>query len=232
MPPPTDNERTALYRLYDADGRLLYVGISKRPVVRWAEHAVDKGDLWWSEVERKTVEWFDTREEAESAEVRAIREEKPEYNKAHSPVDLDQLISEAAAKAAIFKRGHSDYGALADLIRATIDTGEWLPGQRIPPLREIQRQFMVSGGTLQRALLVLRETGVIVDTGGGYYVPVAPQDRPALLYVADLDATAEALRSRLSPEDRVQLARLLLQSGPAPEPSAGRQPVPKRGGRS
>lgn len=205
-------ERTALYRLYDADDRLLYVGISKRPAVRWAEHAIDKADLWWADVVRKTVEWFETREEAETAEVRAIRTEKPEHNKAHNPVDLDQLIDEGLAKAAIFKRGHSDYGSLADLLRTTIDTGEWPPGERIPQLRTIQRQFMVSRGTLQRALLVLREAGVIIDTGGGYYVPVAPQDRPVLLPVADVGAIVDVLRSRLSAEDRAELVRRLLQA--------------------
>lgn len=31
-------ERTALYRLYDAGDRLLYIGISNNPEARWARH--------------------------------------------------------------------------------------------------------------------------------------------------------------------------------------------------
>jgi predicted GIY-YIG superfamily endonuclease len=32
-------ERTALYRLRDADGRLLYIGIAKDPERRWKHHS-------------------------------------------------------------------------------------------------------------------------------------------------------------------------------------------------
>lgn len=75
--------RTALYRLYDTEDRLLYVGISVNPDMRWRQHANDK--LWWSTVSRKEVEWFETRPEACEAEVRAIQSEQPLYNVADAP---------------------------------------------------------------------------------------------------------------------------------------------------
>jgi predicted GIY-YIG superfamily endonuclease len=73
--------RTALYRLFATDGRLLYIGIAYDPDQRWQGHS-DK--IWWTDVTEKTVDWFDSREEAATAEIAAIGVEKPLYNKADS----------------------------------------------------------------------------------------------------------------------------------------------------
>ena len=72
------NDATALYRLYDATGALLYVGITTSLKVRMAQHAADKS--WWPEVTRKTVTWCDDRAEAAKAELVAIRAERPLHN--------------------------------------------------------------------------------------------------------------------------------------------------------
>ncbi|WP_208903947.1 GIY-YIG nuclease family protein [Streptomyces incarnatus] len=72
--------RTALYRLYDAEDTLLYVGIAGDPRSRWAQHARDKRDTWWPQVHTRDVEWFDTREMAEEAELAAILAERPRHN--------------------------------------------------------------------------------------------------------------------------------------------------------
>lgn len=79
------DEPTALYRFYDAAGVLLYVGISRNPVARWAQHATDKA--WWPQVRKKTVELFGSRREAEIAEGRAIRSESPLHNLAPGRAD-------------------------------------------------------------------------------------------------------------------------------------------------
>jgi len=71
--------RTALYRLYDADGHLLYVGVTDRPSVRFAQHEADKA--WWPEVATKEITWRRTRQAALKAELRAIQREHPRYNK-------------------------------------------------------------------------------------------------------------------------------------------------------
>ncbi|MFE1362616.1 GIY-YIG nuclease family protein [Streptomyces harbinensis] len=76
--------RTALYRLFDQEGRLLYVGISVNPTSRWSVHAGEK--TWWPEVHRKDVEWFGDRQQAEAAEIAAIAKERPLYNVEHSTV--------------------------------------------------------------------------------------------------------------------------------------------------
>jgi predicted GIY-YIG superfamily endonuclease len=70
--------RTALYRLFDSEGRLLYVGIAFDPRSRLSDHARQKE--WWPTVADRTIEWHATRTEAAAAEVTAIRSEKPLYN--------------------------------------------------------------------------------------------------------------------------------------------------------
>jgi predicted GIY-YIG superfamily endonuclease len=72
------DEPTAVYRLYDSADRLLYVGISRNLIARWAQHAADKP--WWPQVTRKTVVMYGCRKEAELAEGKAIRSESPLYN--------------------------------------------------------------------------------------------------------------------------------------------------------
>jgi predicted GIY-YIG superfamily endonuclease len=73
--------RTALYRLYNEHGSLLYVGISAKPDSRFKQHASDKA--WWPEVARKAVEWYETRRNAEAAEIAAIKANAPHYNRDH-----------------------------------------------------------------------------------------------------------------------------------------------------
>jgi predicted GIY-YIG superfamily endonuclease len=69
---------TTVYRLYDDNGRLLYVGTSVDPQERWEQHARNK--LWWSSVSRASVEWYATRTEAMAAERAAIQGESPLFN--------------------------------------------------------------------------------------------------------------------------------------------------------
>lgn len=74
---------TALYRMYDDAGRLLYVGISKHLPARIAAHDAEKP--WWSGVASITVEHIDDPIEAIRAEIDAIRSERPVHNVVHSP---------------------------------------------------------------------------------------------------------------------------------------------------
>lgn len=75
---PIKQGRTALYRVFDATGQLLYVGISANPDLRFGQHSETKD--WWSAVAERKVEWLDTRQEALAAERTAIRTERPVWN--------------------------------------------------------------------------------------------------------------------------------------------------------
>lgn len=67
----------ALYRHFDAAGRLLYVGISRSVTARLAQHAKSGWDHLIARVE---IERFPTREDAERAERKAIWAERPIHN--------------------------------------------------------------------------------------------------------------------------------------------------------
>lgn len=73
---------TVLYRLFDEQGGLLYVGISVRPEKRMQEHAQTK--WWWEQVEYRVYSNCNTRRHALELEEVAIRTEKPRYNITHS----------------------------------------------------------------------------------------------------------------------------------------------------
>lgn len=97
---PEPSERTAVYRLYDADDRLLYVGITTNPQRRWWQHARDKH--WWPEVTRKTVEWFETRKSAERIEKIEVEEEEPVYNRVYNgPERRTELRNEDIRRSSI-----------------------------------------------------------------------------------------------------------------------------------
>jgi predicted GIY-YIG superfamily endonuclease len=78
-----DETPTSLYRLFNAAGRLLYIGITVDLKVRFATHAALKA--WWPEVTRKTVALYAEREAAAEAELAAIKAENPLYNIAGRP---------------------------------------------------------------------------------------------------------------------------------------------------
>ena len=69
---------SCLYRYFDGNGRLLYVGISKDPDKRRREHA--KLSAWFPLAANRTLEWFDDRDSALAAERAAIRSESPIHN--------------------------------------------------------------------------------------------------------------------------------------------------------
>ena len=73
---------TAVYRFYDIEDRLLYVGISDTPRTRWYGHV---SKPWWSLAVRHALVWHNERADAEAEETRAIREESPLYNLAGTP---------------------------------------------------------------------------------------------------------------------------------------------------
>lgn len=74
--------RQHLYRHFDKDGRLLYVGISLNAVARLGGHRASS--QWFGDIARVDIEVFPDRKSVEEAERNAIRQEKPIWNKAHA----------------------------------------------------------------------------------------------------------------------------------------------------
>lgn len=71
-----------LYRAFDADGRLLYVGITKNFAAREAQHR--STSAWYGEVATWTREEFSHRDDAVAAETAAIAAEHPVHNVTHN----------------------------------------------------------------------------------------------------------------------------------------------------
>lgn len=69
---------TDLYRFYDADDKLLYIGISYNHFRRFKQHSRQKP--WIKEVSCIKIERFKTRFAAEAAEEEYITNESPKYN--------------------------------------------------------------------------------------------------------------------------------------------------------
>lgn len=68
-----------VYRLYDADGVLLYVGKGQM-FERIYNHSIST--QWFKQVVRAEIDHFDTEDEAKIAEAIQIRDLNPKYNKA------------------------------------------------------------------------------------------------------------------------------------------------------
>lgn len=77
------SKRTAIYHFYDSNECLLYIGITENPRARFSDHESKKA--WWKDVARHVIEWRETREEAEAAELAAIHAERPVWNVVGSP---------------------------------------------------------------------------------------------------------------------------------------------------
>lgn len=76
------SELHVLYRFYDKDAALLYVGITNSPWSRFRAH--QRGKTWFKHVVRADMEHFPTREILMAAEAEAIRAEGPIFNIAHA----------------------------------------------------------------------------------------------------------------------------------------------------
>ena len=72
------SRQTHLYRHLDAEGRLLYVGISLSALDRLSQHK--RNAHWFTSIASVTIETFSSRKEAVDAEELAIKAENPAWN--------------------------------------------------------------------------------------------------------------------------------------------------------
>lgn len=59
-----------------------------------------------------------------------------------------------------------EYLQLARILRERIGSGEYAPGQKIPPLIDLQDEFDLSSMTVRRATDVLESEGLLVKVPG------------------------------------------------------------------
>src|SRR5436190_14951554 len=169
---PESPERTALYRLYDADDRLLYVGVSNDPPYRMAQHAKDKP--WWPTVATQKLEWLDTREEAFDAEKLAIFTERPKYNHVHNPSPILHELRPMNLHELAGSPWRPFEFIAADL-RAFVQSGSLAPGDKFPTTPELMAAYGVSSLTAQHALKLLKAEGFAVGRMGSAVRATLPQ---------------------------------------------------------
>ncbi|KQQ49034.1 GntR family transcriptional regulator [Rhizobium sp. Leaf311] len=69
------------------------------------------------------------------------------------------------------------YQQIADQIRELVDGGEFAPGARLPPERELAQRLGVSRPSLREALIALEIDGSVeIRMGSGVYVSVQPPE--------------------------------------------------------
>lgn len=88
-PPPVS--RTAIYRYFDADDNLLYVGITGDPLARDRSHS--RRSAFQEFTARQSVEWLPSRAAALEAESSAISSEQPLFNRVGSDPDRDSRLA-------------------------------------------------------------------------------------------------------------------------------------------
>ncbi|WP_309318867.1 GIY-YIG nuclease family protein [Streptomyces salinarius] len=71
---------TAVYRLRDRAGRMLYIGMTNNPEQRWYFH---ERRHWWHQVTDRDVQWYPDRATARRMEAAAIKSEAPLHNSVH-----------------------------------------------------------------------------------------------------------------------------------------------------
>lgn len=79
----------ALYRHFNIDGELLYVGISVSSLVRLTKHRNESS--WFGEIAVVKIEHFPSRPAALRAEAKAIREERPKHNLSKTGINKKRL---------------------------------------------------------------------------------------------------------------------------------------------
>ncbi|MFE3933264.1 GntR family transcriptional regulator [Streptomyces goshikiensis] len=143
--------RTAVYRLYDADECLLYVGITMNLDQRFADHRRQK--FWWHLVERQDVRWYDSRPEAEVVETEAIRTENPLYD------GTDRIANWVHARQ--LRPKDPFWRPVAESLLALIKDGTCSVGSKLPTARELATSYKVSESSTGFALHMLRTARVI-----------------------------------------------------------------------
>ncbi|MBD0743546.1 hypothetical protein [Streptomyces sp. CBMA152] len=123
MPEPTP-DRTALYRLYDIESDLLYIGISRTPEDRFKVHA--RYQSWWHLVEYIDLTWLPSYALARIEELARQRAERPPFNSMdHSQCrlswDMPALKYDAGPETAL----------TAKRIREALTEGRWQAGERL-----------------------------------------------------------------------------------------------------
>lgn len=127
-----------LYRYFDDQWSLIYIGITRNMQPRWNGHKVD---YWRKYVHHiKADESFPTRAEARDIERKAIRAEQPMFNGTH-------ITAATAVRALEYveARGDNVLPCQRRLLKVVRGTG-YIPDGEVPELAEACRRYETQRG--------------------------------------------------------------------------------------
>lgn len=132
-----------VYRMYDDDGQLLYVGISKTLATRLTQHHRDKP--WAAQIASVVGKRYTSREAARAAEIEAIQKENPQYNIQDRAKSVDRVKQAADIWGQMDTTERSDAVALGERFLE-----EWPADWNSPSERAI-RTAMVAAMAMMKA---------------------------------------------------------------------------------
>ena len=140
-----------LYRHFDADGNLLYIGISMSAFSRFAQHK--RTSSWSEDIVTMTIERFESREQLEAAERAAIFRENPLHNLANNQSECQsahsKLVREALDTLGITQQQLADAineyrGCSRKLLQSSIS--RWLRNNHDVPIEDAMAIHRVTNG--------------------------------------------------------------------------------------
>lgn len=129
---------TVLYRWFDVNGDVLYVGITSQPAQRFDTHKAESD--WWEVAVMCRLERFSTRTEALAAEATAIQSEQPLYNRAglfvrgHNPPDPAWFCPDGTPNRWV---GVGEIAARAGVVKTTVRSWQ----KRYPEFAALAKQL-------------------------------------------------------------------------------------------
>lgn len=106
-------------------------------------------------------------------------------------------------------RRPAKYQEIAADLRARIERGEWPVGQLMPTIEQLGEQYAAAGGTIDKALGVLRELGMAetVHGTGTFVREPAPDESDLAAEVAKLSERMKAMEQRMDEYEASRHAR-------------------------
>src|SRR5437016_5058307 len=90
------------------------------------------------------------------------------------------------------------YIQVASVMRRRIETGQWVPGQKISTLVELEREFEVARVTVRQAIDVLREEGLLhSQQGRGTFVAQKPANRHWFKVATSWEVLVDTIKDNL-----------------------------------
>jgi GntR family transcriptional regulator len=97
------------------------------------------------------------------------------------------------------------YIQVASVMRRRIETKEWLPGQKISTLVELESEFEVARVTIRQAIDILREEGLLhSQQGRGTFVAEKPISRYWFKLATSWDTMIEAIKDNVPRRIKVE----------------------------